>query len=236
LLDVDVDGVLLPYGGPDETPAGGVRAGVRGRRHDTSARETSDMTKKRPGENAEPLTGELAEEWATSTAHLREASAALRRGDGQQAAEAFRTALEPRSLTTDDLAEVRDALHVPEDAGDLAPELEEILRRIPDGWGRWISLSRGWYPIVVALDRRLADLDNDYVLFQVKEKFGGLRYYFEPSESASPDTIAAMRAAVKEAESVAGRTCEECGVSGAVLRDDEHRYWQTLCDECATRP
>jgi len=27
LLDVDVDGVLLPYGGPDETPAGGGEQG-----------------------------------------------------------------------------------------------------------------------------------------------------------------------------------------------------------------
>jgi len=189
----------------------------------------------RPGENAEPLGGELAENWAASTAHLREASAALRRGDRESAVEAFRAALD-EPMMADDLAEVRDALHVPEDAGELAPALELILRRIPDGWGRWVTMSRGWYPIIVALDRRLAELDEDYVVHQVKEKFGGLRYYFEPSDHSSPDTIAAMRAAVKEAESVAGRTCEECGVSGAVLRDDEHRYWQTLCDECATRP
>jgi len=193
------------------------------------------MTKKRPGENAEPLTGELAEEWATSTAHLREASAALRRGDGQQAAEAFRAALEPRSLTAGDLAEVRDSLHIPEDAGELAPALELILRRIPDGWGRWLSMSRGWYPIVVELDRRLAELDEDYVVHQVKEKFGGLRYYVEPSESASPGTRTAMREAVKAAEVLSERTCEECGADGAVLRDDRV-YWQTLCDECATRP
>jgi len=188
----------------------------------------------RPGEHAEPLGGELAENWVASTGHLREASAALRRGDRESSVEAFRAALE-EPLTTDDLAEVRDALHVPEDAGELAPALELILRRIPDGWGRWISLSRGWYPIVVALDRRLADLDDDYVLFQVKEKFGGLRCHFKPSDHSSPDTISAMRAAVTEAEAAAERTCEECGVSGAVLRDDRV-YWQTLCDRCATQP
>jgi len=190
---------------------------------------------KRPGEDAKPLSGELAENWAASTAHLREASAALRRGDRESAVEAFRAALD-EPMMADDLAEVRDSLHIPEDAGELAPALELILRRIPDGWGRWVTMSRGWYPVIVALDRRLAELDEDYVVHQVKEKFGGLRYYFEPSDHSSPDTIAAMRAAVKEAESVAERTCEECGADGAVLRDDRV-YWQTLCDGCsATRP
>jgi MinD superfamily P-loop ATPase len=96
-------------------------------------------------------------------------------------------------------------------------------------------MSRGWYPIIVELDRRLAELDEDYVVHQVKEKFGGLRYYFEPTPSATPDTIAAMRAAVKEAKSVAERTCEECGASGGVLRG-ERMYVQTLCEECATKP
>jgi len=188
----------------------------------------------RPGENAEPLGGELAENWAASTAHLREASAALRRGDRESAVEAFRAALD-EPMMADDLAEVRDALHVPEDAGDLAPELEEILRRIPDGWGRWLSMSKGWYRIIVELDRRLAELDEDYVVHQVKEKFGGLRYYVEPSESASPGTRTAMREAVKAAEVLSERTCEECGADGAVLRDDRV-YWQTLCDGCSTRP
>lgn len=190
----------------------------------------------RPGEHAEPLTGELAENWAADTGRIRKVSNALRRGDSQQAADDLRAALaEPLTLDAADLDAVRDAIHIPKDAGDLAPALEAILRRIPDGWGRWISMSKGWYPIVVGLDRRLAELDPGYTLHQVKEKFGGLRYYFEPSESASPDTIAAMRAAVEEAEAVADHTCEECGVDDAVLRD-ERMYWQTLCEECAAEP
>jgi len=190
---------------------------------------------KRPGEDAKPLSGELAENWVTVTNRLEKASNAVRSGS-PSAADDIRAALSgPRVLTKSDLAEVRDALHIPEDAGDLAPELEEILRRIPDGWGRWVTMSKGWYRIIVELDRRLAELDPDYVICQVKEKFGGLRYYFEPSPSATPDTIAAMRAAVVEAEAESERTCEECGVSGAVLRDDRV-YWQTLCNRCATRP
>jgi hypothetical protein len=37
-----------------------------------------------------------------------------------------------------------DALHIPADAGQHAAALEKILRRIPDGWGRWISHDSGW--------------------------------------------------------------------------------------------
>lgn len=51
-----------------------------------------------------------------------------------------------------DLARVRDALHVPDDAGEFAAPLEALLRRIPDGWGRWISCDAGWYQLVVDLD------------------------------------------------------------------------------------
>ena len=79
-----------------------------------------------------------------------------------------------------------NALHVPPDAGPYAPALERILRRIPDGWGRWISHNAGWYQIVAILDERLAAIDPDYVVHQVKEKFGTLRYYCAPSGELSP--------------------------------------------------
>jgi len=35
--------------------------------------------------------------------------------------------------------EFRDTPHIPEDAGEYADDLKDILERIPVGWGRWIS-------------------------------------------------------------------------------------------------
>lgn len=78
--------------------------------------------------------------------------------------------------------ELLNALHIPEDAGEHADGLRRILLRIPDGWGRWISCSRGWYPIVIELDEQLATLFPGYELHQVKEKFGGLRFYWGTAE------------------------------------------------------
>lgn len=40
----------------------------------------------------------------------------------------------------------RNALRLPPDAGEHAAAIGAILRRIPDGWGRWVSVDAGWYP------------------------------------------------------------------------------------------
>ncbi len=66
--------------------------------------------------------------------------------------------------------------------GEHADALSGMLARIPNGWGRWISCDRGWYPLLVELDEQLRTLLPDYVIHQVKEKYGGLRYYWEPGE------------------------------------------------------
>lgn len=58
-----------------------------------------------------------------------------------------------------DTVRLLNALHVPSDAGACDEDLERILRRIPDGWGRWIGCDKGWYPLIVELDRQLAALD-----------------------------------------------------------------------------
>jgi hypothetical protein len=81
-----------------------------------------------------------------------------------------------------DRQQILDLMHVPDDAGEHAEALRGILARIPDGWGRWISCSRGWYSLLVELDEQLRTLLPNYELHQVKEKFGGLRYYWEPGE------------------------------------------------------
>lgn len=39
-----------------------------------------------------------------------------------------------------------------------------------------------WYPIIVECHRKLLELDPHYTVDQVKEKFGGLRYYFSMSD------------------------------------------------------
>lgn len=81
-----------------------------------------------------------------------------------------------------DVHEILNAVHVPDDAGEHTDALRRMLVRIPDGWGRWISCARGWYPILVDLDEQLRALFPNYELQQVKEKYGGLRFYWSEGE------------------------------------------------------
>ena len=125
-----------------------------------------------------------------------------------------------------------DAPHMPADAGEYAPALQRILSRIPNGWGRWISLDAGWYPIIGDCDEQLAAIDPNYVVHQVKEKLGGLRYYCRPSTEDLPDQQQQrFTRIVAAAEATAARTCERCSAT-ATLR--HRRGWlKTLCNACA---
>lgn len=75
-------------------------------------------------------------------------------------------------------SETLDKIHAPDDAGAHREALVRIMRRIPDAWGRWISCSKGWYPLHVELDSNLAAIDATYVVHQVTEKLGRLRFYY----------------------------------------------------------
>jgi hypothetical protein len=92
-----------------------------------------------------------------------------------------------------DLAEIVDAVHVPEDAGEHEEALLRLLLRIPDGWGRWISCSSGWFPLLARAERELADVCPTFAVHQIKEKYGTLRLYveFDPDD----DLPAELRAA-----------------------------------------
>jgi len=128
-------------------------------------------------------------------------------------------------------------LHLPEDAtAEEAEALTAIMRRIPDGWGRWISCDRGWYPLIIELDRQLSELDPDYEVNQVKEKFGLLRFYFEPSQNVRRDvsdkTRDKMRWLEREVESISAVTCETCGAAGELCKTVSTWPWfKTLCAE-----
>jgi len=57
---------------------------------------------------------------------------------------------------------------------------------------------------------------------QVKEKYGGLRFYMTLSNNE-------IRNLVTEAEVLSKKTCEFCGAEGSLRRDG---WWHTLCDSC----
>lgn len=119
-----------------------------------------------------------------------------------------------------------------EDApGRTELEARLIARSSPDG-AQWMrsACPTGWLDIV---DRLITTLDTlgSYQISQVKEKFGGLRFYYSwggGEGSGWNDTINAVNAA--ETESM--QTCEACGQPGE-QRTPKGWWVHTLCDSCA---
>lgn len=150
--------------------------------------------------------------------------------DGDADPEATEAAFNQFVQTADAFREAIDCLHVPDDAGEHRDGLVRILSRIPEGWGRWIGCSAGWYGLICELDSALAQLDPDYAVHQCKEKFGGLRYYAHSTNFRGGGDNE-FRRLISTAEERSTRTCELCGEPG---RLHARRSWvKTVCSSCA---
>lgn len=102
-------------------------------------------------------------------------------------------------------------------------------------WG--FDVGDGWEPVVRRLSEKLeaivvaipeSEIDSDMgrpCATQVKEKFGGLRFYMTSYTDA-------MHEAIQQAEHEAGQTCEICGSPG---KSRGGSWIRTLCDVCADK-
>lgn len=97
----------------------------------------------------------------------------------------------------------------------------ESIGGLENGWRKdngpivdssFFSIGKGWYPIVKKLIEDLIELGWDKQIIQVKEKFGGLRFYINDGSIEIYDRIS-------EAEKSSYETCEICGEQGKVRTD-----------------
>jgi len=90
------------------------------------------------------------------------------------------------------------------------------------GWG--MSCGNGWFKLLDELSAKLESLN--VIASQVKEKFGGLRFYIE---SCSDEIYNKADNYITEAENKSYEVCEICGKEGEL----RHGGWlQTTCDTC----
>jgi hypothetical protein len=96
-------------------------------------------------------------------------------------------------------------------------------------WG--IAVGPGWYNIVDKLCADIMALDPgpDFKAAQVKEKFGGLRFYCDgwPEDKEKREQIGRL---IGEAENESVKTCEECGTKEGVTL--EGSWILALCPSC----
>jgi len=105
------------------------------------------------------------------------------------------------------------------------PAMFEYLWRPPECNGGWYELLD---KLMSDLECRIAESDEKVVLKvrQIKEKFGGLRFYADVE--CSKEMGEALALLIREAEAKSYSICEVCGSEGRLRRE---RVWmRTLCD------
>lgn len=85
-----------------------------------------------------------------------------------------------------------------------------------------IDRNSGWNNLVEELIQDLIKLNWDGTITQIKEKFGGLRFYIGQGNEKIWDRIT-------EAEEKSFHICERCGKEGKLRQN--LRWYLTLCDE-----
>jgi hypothetical protein len=100
------------------------------------------------------------------------------------------------------------------------------MRQTCMAWG--ICCGNGWYDIIDELCAKLEPMG--IVAAQIKEKFGGLRFYVNdiPNDTLW-DEIHGDKGCITEAEVKSLETCENCGKPGKIVGEG---WIRTLCDEC----
>lgn len=97
----------------------------------------------------------------------------------------------------------------------------------PIPFASYFAIGEGWYEITADLITDLIAMGWDKRLFQVKEKFGGGRFYI----GEGGDMIN-KRISIWENETFA--TCEKCGTEENVSKAGP-RWRRTLCDSCRAK-
>lgn len=116
------------------------------------------------------------------------------------------------------------------DATDAPNELGPILGRIAADWPKVVEVGEGWVQLLQDLDQQLARLAPDYVVHQVKTKFGALSFYAQSSTDPY-DYNEEFNELIRAAEWQSTTTCEECG---AAARTYVIRMWVwTVCEQHA---
>ena len=105
--------------------------------------------------------------------------------------------------------------------------IQRVLARFSRGWPAALECSEGWYPLIIETDAKLSALDPNYTIEQIKEKFGGLRYYFSFSDDVSDEARAAGWDIEEESERKSFEICEYCGEPG---KPRSGGWVKTLCD------
>jgi hypothetical protein len=105
----------------------------------------------------------------------------------------------------------------------------------------WPEFDEGWYELVANLSSEIYEKydkwsslpDLPYVA-QMKEKFGGLRFYLESNTffMEEPEKYEELDKIIAKYESISKVTCETCGSPNSSVRRKNGYWLKCMCDNC----
>jgi hypothetical protein len=96
------------------------------------------------------------------------------------------------------------------------------------------NVGEGWYALVNDLDEAVLALVPGRRILQIKEKFGGLRYYVELPDT-DPAARERARALIGIAEDRSYKVCEDCSTTDGVTTEaigETYGWVRSLCPSC----
>jgi len=108
----------------------------------------------------------------------------------------------------------------------------DLLNRFDEAYHPWIDAGKGWGNLIRECHEKLVSFDPNYKIAQIKEKFGGLRYYFNAS---NPAYTRSMHDRIISLEKKSYEVCEICGAVGKLRKTIDSGWLKTLCDEHASK-
>ncbi len=92
-----------------------------------------------------------------------------------------------------------------------------------------ITCGDGWYDILRDLSKKVLEIDPETEVFQVKEKFGGLRFYVRTTQAKGDEVYDAISLAERKTM----ETCENCGQPAKDgFHNEEGWVWTVCSDAC----
>lgn len=95
---------------------------------------------------------------------------------------------------------------------DIPTIFKEIKDKIDPLYGKHIACDEGWHHLVAKCHLEMMEIDPNYKIYQIKEKFGGLRYYFDTKLDYMSEYR--MFQITSKYELLSQETCEKTGKPG----------------------
>jgi hypothetical protein len=102
------------------------------------------------------------------------------------------------------------------------------------------DVCQGWLSLLLELVQKIESLEKKYKLgitvAQIKEKFGGLRFYIDFVVIDTPEKdqqLTEVYEVIREYEQKSLTVCEYCGAPGTTENTKKRIWIKTLCKDCA---